>query len=65
MIKRLAKISGCIFCRSEASNIQPENSEATSGLTPKPLTRRSLNWFVKVLLVGVVIILGSWSVELM
>jgi len=61
VIKRLAKISGWIFWRSEASNIQPENSEATPGLTPKPLTRRTLNWLTKASLVAIVIILGSWS----
>jgi len=64
VIKRLAKISGWIFWRSEASNIQPENSEATSGLTPKPLTRRTLNWLIRVVLVACVVILGSWSIPL-
>tara|TARA_R110000787_G_scaffold18482_1_gene56588 strand:- start:7898 stop:8221 length:324 start_codon:yes stop_codon:yes gene_type:complete len=65
VIKRLAKISGCIFWRSEASKIQPENSEATPGLTPNPLTNRLLSWLTKALLVGIVIILGSWSGSVM
>tara|TARA_R100000900_G_scaffold145543_2_gene131700 strand:+ start:2239 stop:2562 length:324 start_codon:yes stop_codon:yes gene_type:complete len=61
VIKRLAIMSGWSFWRSEASKIQPENSDATLGLTPKPLTKRLLSWLTKASLVGIVIILGSWS----